>query len=162
MKFGSPGVYTYVFFLFGIVIAGILLWSVLPRTDKFNPPGLRLPRSSQPHLFAKIDEIALMLDEPLPHEVYLIGEVGARVADRGGFVGFGGRRVMGVGLPLLSILNVSQFRGVTAHEFAHYYAGDTRLGPWIYKTRTAIVRSFQNIEPPGEVGIPALRAMHAW
>ena len=160
MEFGSPGFYTFAFFLSGTVIAGILLWSVVPRVDRFTPAGLRLERSSQPRLFAEIDDVALLLDEPPPHEVYLIGEVGAWVADRGGFVGFGSRRVMGVGLPLLSILNISQFRGVIAHEFAHYYAGDTRLGPWIYKTRTAIIRSFQNIEPLGEVTIPALRVMH--
>jgi heat shock protein HtpX len=161
MQFGFPGLYSFAFFLFGIVIAGTLLWSVVPRVDRFKPAGLRLERSSQPRLFAELDDIALMLDEQLPHEVYLIGEVGAWVADRGGVVGFGSRRVMGVGLPLLSILNVSQFRGVVAHEFAHYYAGDTRLGPWIYKTRTAAIRSFQNIEPLGRVGIPALRVMHA-
>jgi heat shock protein HtpX len=160
MEFVSPGFYTAAFFLSGMVIAGILLWSMVPRVDRFNPTGLRIERASQPRLFAEIDDIALMLDEPLPQEVYLIGEVGAWVADRGGLVGFGSRRVMGVGLPLLAILNVSQFRGVMAHEFAHYYAGDTRLGPWIYKTRTAIIRGFQNIEPLGRVPISALRLMH--
>ena len=25
-----------------------------------------------------------------------------------------------------------------AHEFGHFYGGDTKLGPWIYKTRAAI------------------------
>jgi heat shock protein HtpX len=120
MELASPGFYTGAFFLSGIVIAGILLWSIVPRVDRFNPTGLRIERASQPRLFAEIDDIALMLDEPLPQEVYLIGEVGAWVADRGGLVGFGSRRVMGVGLPLLAILNVSQFRGVTAHKFGHY------------------------------------------
>lgn len=28
-----------------------------------------------------------------------------------------------------------------AHEFGHYHGGDTRIGPWIYKTRTAIGRT---------------------
>ena len=66
-------------------------------------------------------------------------------------MGFGSRRVMGLGLPLLSILTVSQFRAVLAHEFAHYYGGDTSLGPWVYKTQNAMVRIFQNIGSVGKV-----------
>ena len=90
----------------------------------------------KPHEPLTVETIEL--DEPMPREVYLIGDVNAFVADRGGFMGFGSRRVMGLGLPLLSILSVSQFRAVLAHEFAHYYGGDTSLGPWVYKTQTAI------------------------
>jgi heat shock protein HtpX len=84
--------------------------------------------------------------------VYLIGQVNAFVADRGGIMGFGSRRVMGIGLPLLSILTVSELRGVLAHEFAHYYGGDTRLGPWVYKTQSAMIRTFQNIGKLGSAG----------
>ena len=69
-----------------------------------------------------------------------MGEVNAWVADRGGILGFGSRRVMGLGLPLMSILTVSQFRAVLAHEFAHYYGGDTSSGPWVYKTKMAMMR----------------------
>jgi Zn-dependent protease with chaperone function len=87
----------------------------------------------------------------MPSEVYLIGDVNAWVADRGGFMGFGSRRVMALGLPLVSILTVSQFRAVLAHEFAHYFGGDTSLGPWVYKTQTAIVRIFQNIGSVGQL-----------
>ena len=140
-----------VLFLFGIVIAATMLWSMLPRFDKFKAPGLLLERSSQPRLFAELENIAAALNEPLPREVYLIGDVNAWVADRGGFMGIGSRRVMGLGLPLLSILTISQFRAVLAHEFAHYYGGDTSLGPWVYKTQSAIARIFQNIGSVGEL-----------
>jgi heat shock protein HtpX len=131
--------------VFGIAIAGVLLWSVVPRRDKFTAPGPLLDRESQPRLFAELEHIAACLNEPLPREVYLIGDMNAWVADRGGIMGFGARRIMGLGLPLLSLLSISQFRAVLAHEFAHYYGGDTRLGPWVYKTRTAIIRVFENI-----------------
>ena len=56
-------------------------------------------------------------------------------------MGFGSKRVMGVGLPLLAALSVPEFRAVVAHEFGHYDSGDTKLGPWIYKTRAAILRT---------------------
>jgi heat shock protein HtpX len=138
-------------FLFGIVIAATMLWSLVPRRDKFSAPGMLLDRSTQPRLFAELNSIATALSENLPREVYLIGAPNAFVADRGGVMGFGSRRIMGLGLPLLSVLTVSQFRAVLAHEFAHYYGGDTKLGPWVYKTKTSISRIFENIGSVGEL-----------
>src|SRR5579862_9144942 len=125
--------------LFGIIIATTMLWSLIPRREEFTAPGLLLARSSHPRLFAEIDNIAAALNEPAPRDVYLIGDTNAFVGDRGGVMGFGSRRIMGLGLPLLSTMTVSQFRAVLAHEFAHYYGGDTSLGPWVYRTKTSIV-----------------------
>lgn len=52
---------------------------------------------------------------------------------------------MGIGLPLVAALNVDEFRAVLAHEFAHYYAGDTSLGPVVYRTRQAMIRTIKNM-----------------
>jgi len=134
----------------GIVIAGTVVYSIIPRPDRFVPPGPLLDRSAHPRLFAELDYIAGVLREPLPQEVYLIGDVNAYVGDRGGLMGFGSHRIMGLGLPLLSTLTISEFRAVLAHEFAHYYGGDTALGPWIYKSQTAVARTFRNISTLGE------------
>jgi heat shock protein HtpX len=71
--------------------------------------------------------------------------VNAWVTDRGGVMGFGSRRVMGLGLSLLQVLSVSQLRAVLAHEFGHFHGGDTKLGPWIYKTRAAISRMLEGL-----------------
>jgi heat shock protein HtpX len=147
----SAGLQMVALFLFGVIIAGAMVWSLLPRRDRFKPPGLLLDRTAHPRLFTEIENIAAALNEPMPSEVYLIGDVNAFVADRGGLLGFGSRRIMGLGLPLLSMLTVSQFRAVLAHEFAHYYGGDTSLGPWVYKTQGAIVRIFQNIGSVGKL-----------
>ena len=129
--------------LFGIVIAATMLWSLIPRRDEFTAPGLLLDRSRNPRLFAEIDSIAAALNEPVPRDVYLIGDANAFVADRGG--------VMGLGLPLLSTMTVSQFRAVLAHEFAHYYGGDTSLGPWVYRTKASIIRVFENVGSVGQL-----------
>ncbi len=152
----SPSPQILVLFLFGIVIAAAMLWSLIPRPDKFEAPGMLLDRATQPRLFSELEGIAAALNEELPREVYLIGAPNAFVADRGGMLGFGSRRIMGLGLPLLSLLTVSQFRAVLAHEFAHYYGGDTSLGPWVYKTKTSIVRIFENIGSVGKLARVAL------
>lgn len=128
----------------GVVIAGTIFYSLIPRRDRFVPPGILLEPSAHPKVFEEIHQVAAALNEPVPEEVYLIGAVNAWVADRGGLVGFGSRRVMAIGLPLFSILTVSEFRGVLAHEFAHYYGGDTKLGPFVYRTQAAVARTLQN------------------
>ena len=149
-------------FIGGLLVAGSMLWSLVPRRDKFTPPGLLLERSAQPHLFAELDNIATALREPVPREVYLIGDTNAWVANRGGIMGIGSRRVMGLGLPLLAALNVSQFRAILAHEFAHYYGGDTRLGPWVYRTQMAMIRTFQNMGSVGKaMRVAAMQVLYA-
>jgi len=145
----------------GLVVAATILWSLVPRPEKFEAPGLLLEPQSHPRLFAELHTIAAALDEPLPREVYLVGQVNAFVADRGGVMGFGSRRVMGIGLPLLSSLTVSEIRAVLAHEFAHYYSGDTKMGPWVYKTQSAMIRTFRNIGSVGRFGrVAALQLMN--
>jgi len=150
---------TLALFVGGIVIAGILLWSLIPRRDKFEAPGILLAPASHPRLFAEIENIAKSLQEPVPREIYIIGDPNAWVADRGGLMGFGSRRVMGLGLPLLAALNVSQFRAILAHEFAHYYGGDTSLGPWVHRTQMSMIRTFRAIGSMGEHRLPGAVAI---
>jgi heat shock protein HtpX len=124
------------------IVAGAgILWAAMPRPDKFIAPGPRLRRAEHPRLFEKLETIAQATRQAMPAEVYLVPDVNAWVAQRGGVMGLGSRRVMGLGLPLMRILTCSQLSAVLAHEFGHYHGGDTRIGPWIYKTRSAIGRT---------------------
>jgi Zn-dependent protease with chaperone function len=134
-----------------VVGAGAILFSIVPRIDRFEAPGPRLEPAEQPRLFRQVKEIARAAGQAVPAEVYLVNDVNAWVAQRGGWMGFGSRPVMGLGLPLMTRLSVSEFRGVLAHEFGHYCGGDTRLGPWVYKTRAAIGRTLQNLADTSSV-----------
>ena len=133
-----------------------ILWSVLPRLDKFAPPGPQLTRVQHPQLFTELDGVAKSVNQAMPAEVYLVPDVNAWVTQRGGIMGFGSRRVMGLGLPLMHMLTRSQFRAVLAHEFGHYYGGDTKLGPWIYKTRGAIGRTLNSLGDGSWLQLPFL------
>src|SRR5262249_20799137 len=143
-------------FVAGVLSAGVMLWSLVPRSDSFKPIGLRLDEAVHPALFAELQTIAGALGEPLPSEGYLVGDPNAWVADRGGRLRFGTRRIMGIGLPLLGALNVSEFRAVLAHEFGHYYGGDTNLGPWLRRTQMAMVLTLQGMESIGKLRLHAL------
>jgi heat shock protein HtpX len=136
---------------FCVIGAGVILWSIIPRPERFEPPGPALEAASNPRLFKELNDVASRVGEPMPHEVYLVPDVNAGVRQRGGFMGARGRRVMLLGLPLLQVLTISEMRAVIAHEFGHYHGGDTKLAPWIYKTREAIIRTVRQLSGSSSV-----------
>jgi Zn-dependent protease with chaperone function len=129
------------------VVTGFSIAAGLVPTRKpsFEDPGLRLTEHDHPELHALVREVAAATGEEPPADVYLAPDVNAAVTDTGGLFG-SGRRVMIVGLPLLDVLTVGQLRAVLAHEFGHYYGGDTRIGPWFFRTYDAIGRTVANLE----------------
>lgn len=134
--------------------AAAIAWAILPRSDKFPAPGPALVEAEQPRLFECLRDIAMRTGQAMPSEVFLVTDMNAWVANRGGVMGFGSRRVMGLGLPLMQITDVDQFEAILAHEFGHYHGGDTRLGPWIYKTRAAIGRTLATLGEQGWLHLP--------
>ena len=123
-----------------------IIAAIFPRFETWNPPGPQLRKSEHPKLFTQLEGVAKATGQAMPSEVYLVPDVNAWVAQRGGFMGFGSKRVMGIGLPLMQLLSTAQFRGVLAHEFGHYHGGDTALGPLIYTVRASVIRAVQHFE----------------
>jgi heat shock protein HtpX len=139
-----------------VIGAGIILWSIVPRRDRFIAPGPELTPERNPKLFELLRSVARTVNEPMPERVYLTPDVNAGVFQRGGFLGTGGHRLMIVGLPLLHALTVSEVEGVLAHEFGHYHGGDVKLGPWIYRTRETIGRTLHNLRGRQLLRLPFL------
>ena len=42
-------------------------------------------------------------------------------------------------------MSVPELEAIIAHEFGHYSSGDVALGPWIYKTRAAVMRTIASL-----------------
>ena len=131
--------------VFAFIGAVVILWSILPRIDRFIAPGPHLTREKFPALFREIEKISKLTRQEMPQDVYLVPDVNAFVTERGGIMGTGTRRVMGIGLPLFHMMTVGELNAILAHEFGHFYGGDTALGPWIYKTRSAIIRTVTSL-----------------
>lgn len=125
--------------------AGCIVFSIIPRRTRFVAPGSLLSEAEYPALFDVIGQVARATGQAMPKEIYLLHDMNAFVSQRGGVMGFFSRRIMGIGLPLLEILTVPEFKAVLAHEFGHYRRGDTSLGPWIYLTRASIIRTVENM-----------------
>lgn len=129
-----------------LLVAGfVVLWSILPRFDRFQPPGPELLETDAPLLFGELRELAAATDQAMPSHVYLCRDVNAFVTERGGIMGIGPRRVLGLGLPLLATLTVDEVRAVIAHELGHFHGGDTKVGPWLYHVRYGLLRTIANL-----------------
>jgi len=140
----SVGLYKFAFL--SAAAGGTVLWSLRPRLDTFEAPGPRLTKAGQPELFGAIEDVARATGQSMPAEVYAVADVNAFVSTRGGVLGIGGRRVMGLGVPLLHLLTVDELKAVLAHEFGHYGGGDTKIGRLVYHTRLGLGRTLQAIE----------------
>lgn len=130
-------------------IAAMILWSVFPRTSRYEPAGVRVSGDEQPELFAMLEAVAADVQQEMPAAVYVTREANAAVLQSGGILGVGGHRVMELGLPLMQALTTSELRAVVAHEFGHYDAGDTRLAAVVYRTREAIERTVRTLAEGG-------------
>ena len=108
------------------------------KPQAFQAPGPTVREADQQELFALIREVATAMNTRMPADVYLVPDVNAFVAEVGGFLGFGTRRVMGIGLGLLAVDDVSNLKATLAHELGHFTGGDTALGGVIYRTRASI------------------------
>ena len=128
-----------------LIFAAIILWAIIPRPARFTPPGPRIEEKDHPRLFQVIRDVARETGQAMPADVFLIFAMNASVNQRGGVMGIGSSRVLGIGLPLLQYLTVPELKVVLAHEFAHYQGGDISVGPWIYKTRAAIDRTIMSL-----------------
>src|SRR5262245_55366474 len=128
-----------------VVGASAILWSLIPRRDTFSAPGPQVDSAAEPALFDMLKGVASSTDQSMPSEVYIVPDVNAWVAQRGGVMGIGTRRIMGLGLPLLQSVTVQELKAILAHEFGHYHAGDVAIGPWIYRTRAAMERTIRQL-----------------
>jgi Zn-dependent protease with chaperone function len=131
--------------MFCLAAAIAIFISILPRIDRYKPSGVQIAREAQPTLYEAISNMAQTTGQRMPARIYVMSHLNAWVTERGGFMGFGRRRYLSIGLPVFPLLTTSQLEGLLAHEFGHFYNGDLKLGPWIYRTRKSMVRTLKNI-----------------
>ncbi|MFD8737820.1 M48 family metallopeptidase [Streptomyces sp. NPDC059618] len=106
--------------------------------------GVEVTPQDQPELWGQIQAAAEVAGQQPPHEVFLVAEVNAGVAEQSRLLGLlPGRRRMLLGLPLLGGLTVPQLRAVLAHEFGHYGSLDTRLAAVTMRGRTALLHTVE-------------------
>lgn len=98
------------------------------------PDHVQILPEDQPKLFAFLNQLADEAGAPRPHRVYLSARVNAAVFyDLSIFnLLFPSRKNLEIGLSLVNVLTLSEFKAVLAHEFGHFAQRSMAIGSWVY------------------------------
>ncbi|MEJ8855396.1 M48 family metallopeptidase [Variovorax robiniae] len=90
--------------------------------------------ADQPRLFAFLHRLADEANAPRPHKVYLSTRVNAAVFYDLSLANLflPSRKNLEIGLALVNMLTVSEFKAVLAHEFGHFAQRTMAVGRWVY------------------------------
>ena len=88
----------------------------------------------QPDLFAFIHRLADEARAPRPRKVFISARVNASVFYDLSLLNllWPSRKNLEIGLALVNVLNVSEFKAVLAHEFGHFAQRSMAVGRWVY------------------------------
>ncbi len=95
---------------------------------------IELKPADQPQLFAFLHRLADEAGAPRPHRVYVSPRVNAAVFYDLSLANllFPSRKNLEIGLALVNVLNLSEFKAVLAHEFGHFAQRTMAVGRWVY------------------------------
>ncbi len=134
--------------IFSAAGALTVLWALRPRWSfrRRRSTPEPLPREQFPALFALIEDVARRVGTKAPRKVYLADQATAFITMERRWWGLRREAIVGIGFPLFAILSREELASVLAHEFGHHAGGDLMLGPWVYRTRSAIASAVGSLE----------------
>lgn len=96
--------------------------------------NIELKQKDYPRLFNFLHAIAKETGAPKPHRVFLSPQVNAAVFYDISFFSlfFSPKKNLEIGLGLVNVLNMSEFKAVLAHEFGHFAQKSMAVGRWVY------------------------------
>ena len=151
-------------FKLGIFVA-IFLWTILTALwVTFEPPtGRRVTAKEFPRLFAEIDDLTTRLKTIPIHEVVVVPECNAFVAQtpRLGIFGWH-KNTLGVGLELMLVLTPPEMRAVIAHELGHLSGNHSKFGGWIYRVRRTWSNLFERFAQQESWGNLLIEPFFRW
>jgi Zn-dependent protease with chaperone function len=134
--------------IFSAAGALTVLWALRPRWSfqKHQDDVEYLSPERFPALHALVEDVARRVGSRVPRKVYLADQATAFITMQRRWFGLRREAIVGVGFPLFAILSREELASVLAHEFGHHTGGDLTLGPWVYRTRSAIASAVDTLE----------------
>jgi Zn-dependent protease with chaperone function len=104
----------------------------IKRTAKQD--DLEITASDEPQLFSFLTRLADETGAPRPHRVFLSVQVNAAVFYDLSLLNLivPSRKNLMIGLGLVNVLSLSEFKAVLAHEFGHFAQRTMAIGRWVY------------------------------
>lgn len=131
----------YFFAFVGAVVASLLAVFLFKALFfiKRGTAGVQVEvrKADEPRLFEFLYRLADEARAPRPHHVYLSHEVNAGVYYDLSLLNLllPSKKNLVIGLGLVNVLSVSEFKAVLAHEFGHFTQRTMAIGRWVYIAR---------------------------
>lgn len=127
------------------------------------PSGYVLTRKDFPLLHHHIRKLEDELSTPKIHQIVLIPEMNASIAQTPKLGIFGWQQnTLCLGLELLMTLNLEECQAVIAHEMGHLSASHSRFNNWVYRVRQIWGRIDASLQQNDSIFTKPLRAFFAW
>ena len=99
-----------------------------------DPSGIEVFAQDQPELYDYLHKLADEVGAPRPHRVFLTPEVNAAVFYDLSVINLiiPSKKNLIIGMGLVNVLNLSEFKAVLAHEFGHFSQNTMVVGRWVY------------------------------
>lgn len=99
-----------------------------------TPDAIEVTAAQQPRLFSFLHQLADEAGAPKPNRVFLSARVNAAVFFDMSILNLilPTRKNLEIGLALVNVLTLSEFKAVVAHEFGHFAQRSMAIGSWVY------------------------------
>jgi len=99
-----------------------------------DPNQQEITKTEEPTLFNYLYQLADEAGAPRPHRVFLSSRVNASVSYDLSVLNFffPSKKNLEIGIGLINVLNLGEFKAVLAHEFGHFAQKSMLVGRWVY------------------------------
>jgi len=146
----SPGTLTFLLGLgmlgLGIAVFVFLVKFIFATTRVDNSMKVEVTKETQPELFEFIKKLTEETKTPFPKKIFISADVNACVFYNSSFwsMFLPVRKNLEIGLGLVNSVNLSEFKGVMAHEFGHFSQRSMKLGSFTYNVNQVIYNMLYN------------------
>ncbi len=107
-----------------------------------DPARVELTEADEPQLFAFIRRLAAETGAKPPYRVFLSPRVNAAVFYDLSLLNLlvPSRKNLEIGVGLVNILNLAEFKAVLAHEFGHFAQRSMAVGRWVYISQQVVAQ----------------------
>ncbi len=124
------------FFLGAVYLTFSIIWSFLSIRPTVRTDLRPVDRSTNPELFAIVEEVAAYMNVSPPKRVYVTSSASASIVVNANIVNLflphHKSKSLEIGLGLINTVNYDELRAIIAHEMAHYSQRAMQLGTPVY------------------------------
>lgn len=129
----------------GLIGVGLMVFFFLIKflfaVNKYDRSAMiEVTEAEQPQLFAFVRKLADETGTPFPKHIYISSDVNASVFYDSSFLSMflPIRKNLQIGLGLVNVINLSEFKAVIAHEFGHFSQRSMKLGSFVYNVNRVL------------------------